>query len=86
MLVGDRDVDVRGAAAHDVDCIGAAWGYGGAAELRAAVEPALRLAGVHRYGSWLRLLVYADDESMRTYAPLALQYLRTLADPVVTAG
>ncbi|MFC3300894.1 hypothetical protein FJV46_05305 [Arthrobacter agilis] len=55
-------------------------------ELRAAVEPALRLAGVHRYGSWLRLLVYADDESMRTYAPLALQYLRTLADPVVTAG
>ncbi|UDY34069.1 HAD hydrolase-like protein [Dermatobacter hominis] len=36
VLVGDRDLDVRGAAAHGVDCIGAAWGYGGAEELRAA--------------------------------------------------
>jgi hypothetical protein len=51
-------------------------------ELRAAVGPALMLAGVHRYGSWLRLLVYADDESMRTYAPAALGCLRTLSDPV----
>ncbi|WP_043442791.1 hypothetical protein [Arthrobacter sp. L77] len=54
-------------------------------ELRAAVEPALALAGVHRYGSWLRLLVYADDDSMRAYAPAALHYLRTLTDPVLTA-
>lgn len=53
-------------------------------ELRAAVEPALTLAGVHRYGSWLRLLVYADDDSMRSYAPTALHYLRTLTDPVLT--
>ncbi|MCU1634290.1 MAG: hypothetical protein JWM61_2942 [Micrococcaceae bacterium] len=52
-------------------------------ELRAAVEPALRLAAVHRYGSWLRLLVYADDESMREYAPAALAHLRTLSDPVL---
>ncbi|MHA7191362.1 hypothetical protein ACX80N_13845 [Arthrobacter sp. MDT2-16] len=52
-------------------------------ELRAAVEPALALAGVHRYGSWLRLLVYADDASMRAYAPTALHYLRTLTDPVL---
>jgi hypothetical protein len=52
-------------------------------DLRAAVEPALRLARVHRYGSWLRLLVYADDASMRTYAPAALRYLRTLSDPVL---
>ncbi len=52
-------------------------------ELRTAVEPALQLAGVHRYGSWLRLLVYADDDSMRTYAPKALHYLRTLMDPVL---
>ena len=36
VLVGDRDLDVRGAAAHGVDCIGAAWGYGGEEELRAA--------------------------------------------------
>ncbi len=54
-------------------------------DLRAAVEPALRLARVHRYGSWLRLLVYADDASMRSYAPAALRYLRTLADPVLAA-
>lgn len=54
-------------------------------ELRTAVEPALQLAGVHRYGSWLRLLVHADDHSMRTYAPKALQYLRTLMDTVLTA-
>ena len=53
-------------------------------ELRTAVEPALRLGGVHRYGSWLRLLVYADDDSMRAYAPAALHYLRTLTDPVLT--
>jgi hypothetical protein len=52
-------------------------------ELRAAVEPALKLASVHRYGSWLRLLVYADDESMRTYGPPALQYLKALANPVL---
>lgn len=36
VLVGDRDLDVLGAAAHGVDCIGAAWGYGGAEELAAA--------------------------------------------------
>ncbi len=33
VLVGDRDLDVMGAAAHDVDCIGAAWGFGGVDEL-----------------------------------------------------
>ncbi len=58
-------------------------GYAPLDELRTAVEPALVLAGVHRYGSWLRLLVYADDESMRSYAPAALHYLRTLTDPVL---
>lgn len=57
--------------------------YAPSEDLRAAVEPALKLAGVHRYGSWLRLLVYADDESMRTYAPAALHYLRTLGNPVL---
>lgn len=36
VLVGDRHLDVAGAAAHRLDCIGAAWGYGGAEELRAA--------------------------------------------------
>ena len=36
VLVGDRDLDVMGAAAHDVDCIGAAWGFGGADELVSA--------------------------------------------------
>ena len=36
VLVGDRDLDVLGAAGHGVDCIGAAWGFGGAAELAAA--------------------------------------------------
>jgi hypothetical protein len=38
---------------------------------------------VHRYGAWLRLLVYADDASMSTYGPGALEYLRTLTQPVL---
>ncbi len=54
-------------------------------ELRAAVEPALKLARVHRYGSWLRLLVFADYASMRAYATAALRYLRTLTEPVLAA-
>lgn len=58
--------------------------YAPLSEPRTAVEPALRLGRVHRYGSWLRLLVYADDDSMRAYAPAALHYLRTLTDPVLT--
>lgn len=36
VLVGDRDLDVIGAGANGVDCIGAAWGFGGADELVAA--------------------------------------------------
>lgn len=41
LMVGDRSHDVLGAAAHGLDCAGALWGYGGAAELSAA--GALRL-------------------------------------------
>lgn len=36
VLVGDRKHDVHGARACRVDCIGAAWGYGGDIELRTA--------------------------------------------------
>ena len=36
VLVGDRDLDVLGAAAHGIDCIGATWGYGAVGELQAA--------------------------------------------------
>ena len=36
ILIGDRDLDVLGAATHGVDCIGAAWGYGGTEELHSA--------------------------------------------------
>ena len=36
VLVGDRHYDVMGAAAFHIDCIGAAWGYGGAEELTMA--------------------------------------------------
>lgn len=53
------------------------------ADLLGILEPALKLAGIHRYGSWLRLLVYADDRSMRSFAPKTLRYLRTLMDPVL---
>jgi phosphoglycolate phosphatase len=35
-MVGDRHYDVTGAAAFGIPCIGAAWGYGGAEELRRA--------------------------------------------------
>jgi hypothetical protein len=52
-------------------------------ELQAALDSALYLARVHRYGSWLRLFVYADDASMTTYGPGALEYLQTLAQPVL---
>ncbi|MDQ1721559.1 MAG: phosphoglycolate phosphatase [Pseudonocardiales bacterium] len=41
LMVGDRSHDVLGAAAHGLDCAGALWGYGSAAELTAA--GALRL-------------------------------------------
>lgn len=41
LMVGDRSHDVLGAAAHGLDCAGALWGYGTAAELAAA--GALRL-------------------------------------------
>ncbi|MBG6190847.1 hypothetical protein IWX64_001799 [Arthrobacter sp. CAN_A212] len=57
--------------------------YAPLAELRLAVEPALKLARLHRYGSWLRLLIHADDASMSQYGPHALKYLRTLTDPVL---
>ena len=36
VMVGDRHYDVMGAAAFRIDCIGAAWGYGGEEELRLA--------------------------------------------------
>ncbi|GAA2174328.1 hypothetical protein GCM10009784_12180 [Arthrobacter parietis] len=52
-------------------------------ELRKALEPALQLGRLNRYASWLRLLIHADDESMLTYGPHALQYLRTITDPVL---
>jgi phosphoglycolate phosphatase len=35
-LVGDRSHDAEGAAAHGLPCVGVLWGYGSAAELRAA--------------------------------------------------
>lgn len=36
VMVGDRRYDVEGAAAHGIDTIGAAWGYGSIDELRGA--------------------------------------------------
>ncbi len=36
MLVGDREHDVLGAAAHGLPCIGAGWGPGGPGELAGA--------------------------------------------------
>lgn len=36
VMLGDREHDVHGAAEHGVPCLGALWGYGGEAELRAA--------------------------------------------------
>ncbi|WP_375479708.1 HAD hydrolase-like protein [uncultured Jatrophihabitans sp.] len=35
-MIGDREHDVYGARAHGIDCLGAAWGYGGEAELARA--------------------------------------------------
>jgi phosphoglycolate phosphatase len=35
-LVGDRELDVLGAAAHGLPCVGAGWGAGGPGELAAA--------------------------------------------------
>lgn len=36
VMLGDREHDVHGAAEHGLACLGALWGYGGEAELRAA--------------------------------------------------
>ena len=52
-------------------------------QLREALEPALQLGRLNRYASWLRLLIHADDESMREYGPHALQNLQTITDPVL---
>ena len=48
-----------------------------------ALEPALQLGRLNRYASWLRLLIHADDESMREYGPSALRYLRTITEPAL---
>lgn len=52
-------------------------------QLRAALEPALMLGRVNRYASWLRLLIHADDTSMREFAPHALHYLQSITKPVL---
>ena len=36
VMVGDREHDVHGAAAHGIDCLGVAWGYARPGELEAA--------------------------------------------------
>ncbi|MFP3714181.1 HAD hydrolase-like protein [Puerhibacterium sp. TATVAM-FAB25] len=36
VMVGDREHDVHGAAAHGIDCLGVSWGYAGPGELAAA--------------------------------------------------
>ena len=36
VMVGDREHDVHGAQAHDLDCIGVSWGYAPDGELHAA--------------------------------------------------
>ncbi len=36
VMVGDREHDVHGAAAHGIDCLGVTWGYAGPGELEAA--------------------------------------------------
>ena len=36
LMIGDRDHDVRGAAANGIDCIGVLWGYGTNHELTSA--------------------------------------------------
>jgi phosphoglycolate phosphatase len=35
-MLGDRANDVRGAAHHGMDCVGALWGFGSETELREA--------------------------------------------------
>jgi phosphoglycolate phosphatase len=41
VMVGDRHLDVEGARANGVRCIGVTWGFGGVDELRAAGADAL---------------------------------------------
>lgn len=57
LMVGDREHDVHGAAAHGVGCIGVAWGYAAPGELDAAgalevvaTADALRVALLARVG------------------------------------
>jgi phosphoglycolate phosphatase len=53
VMVGDREHDVHGAAAHGIDCLGVSWGYAGPGELAAAgavavVDDVAKLAGAVR--------------------------------------
>ncbi len=41
LMVGDREHDVHGAAAHGIACLGVTWGYAGPGELEAAGAVAL---------------------------------------------
>jgi phosphoglycolate phosphatase len=41
LMVGDREHDVHGAAAHGIDCLGVTWGYAAPGELEAAGAVAL---------------------------------------------
>lgn len=51
-------------------------------ELRTAVGPALKLGRLNRYGSWLRLLLHADRQSVAEYGPHTLHNLTGLMNPV----
>lgn len=48
LMIGDREHDMRGAGRHGIATIGAMWGYGGEAELRAH--------GAHHLASGMREL------------------------------
>ncbi|MDR1998469.1 MAG: HAD hydrolase-like protein, partial [Frankiaceae bacterium] len=51
LMIGDREHDVRGAAAHGIGCLGALWGYGAPGELAAAGALALLAAPAEAPGA-----------------------------------
>ncbi|WP_028281414.1 phosphotransferase [Arthrobacter sp. H5] len=77
---GPDDARIRRVITTYLEC----WtDYAPLPELRAGLEPALQLGRLQRYGSWLRLLIHADDESMTEYGPPALAYLMKITKPVL---
>lgn len=63
LMVGDREHDVHGAAAHGIRCLGALWGYGAPGELERAGALALLASPAEVPDAAARVLSPAADRA-----------------------